>query len=411
MVGAVHLPTRTTTLAARPAVDHNHRRIWSRLRAPTSGESRGGKRRNARRQLVCSITFIVFFSFFIAISFGSNKTMQIGSTSTCISGPCPKGLLSHGSLVVLPLSLLIAMVVRYRCIKRRIAIESAADQHYTVVSDQVMMNATVERFVLEMADEKPIRFTPEQLAGYTRNYSARLGAGGFGTVYRGELPNGLAVAATGVARGLRYLHEECQHKIVHQDIKPGNVLLGGAALTPKLANFGLARLVNRADTHVSLSHGGGTPGYAAPEVWLELRITEKCDVYSFGMLLLKILEHASNHDADAAPESSRQWFPMAAWTRYEAGELMELVVSTIHQDPRCRELAEMMIKVAFWCAQQRPSERPSMSAVVKMLEGETEIAPPPNPFQYLMGMEPPAANLRTTMASSSVTTSNHIISF
>ncbi|XP_037454594.1 G-type lectin S-receptor-like serine/threonine-protein kinase At1g34300 [Triticum dicoccoides] len=416
--------------------------------------------------------------------------MQIGSTSTCISGPCPKGLLSHGSLVVLPLSLLIAMVVRYRCIKRRIAIESAADQHYTVVSDQVMMNATVERFVLEMADEKPIRFTPEQLAGYTRNYSARLGAGGFGTVYRGELPNGLAVAvkllhpgldtktseeqfmaemgtigrthhinlvrlygfcfdadstralvyefmdhgslddylssarrdggvsmptvaavATGVARGLRYLHEECQHKIVHQDIKPGNVLLGGAALTPKLADFGLARLVNRADTHVSLSHGGGTPGYAAPEVWLELRITEKCDVYSFGMLLLKILEHASNHDADAAPESSRQWFPMAAWTRYEAGELMELVVSTIHQDPRCRELAEMMIKVAFWCAQQRPSERPSMSAVVKMLEGETEIAPPPNPFQYLMGMEPPAANLRTTMASSSVTTSNHIISF
>ncbi|XP_037446310.1 G-type lectin S-receptor-like serine/threonine-protein kinase At1g34300 [Triticum dicoccoides] len=353
-----------------------------------------------------------------------------------------------------------------------------------VVPEHVMRNATVERFVLDMAKEKPIRFTAEQLTGITRNYSMRLGTGGFGTVYRGALPNGLAVAvkvlhpgldtktseeqfmaemgtigrthhinlvrlygfcfdanatralvyefmpngslddylssacragaevsmttvaaiATGVARGLRYLHEECQHKIVHYDIKPGNVLLD-ATLTPKVADFGLARFVSRADTHVSLSGGRGTPGYAAPEVWTELRITEKCDVYSFGMLLLKIVGRGSSFhcedDAASGSESSQPWFPMVAWTRYEASDLMELVLPTDVDDTRSssREVVERMCKVAFWCVQQRPAARPSMSAVVKMLEGEMEIAPPPNPFQYLV------ANLWINVVSSDVASS------
>uniref|UniRef100_A0ACD6ARE2 Uncharacterized protein n=1 Tax=Avena sativa TaxID=4498 RepID=A0ACD6ARE2_AVESA len=332
-------------------------------------------------------------------------------------------------------------------------------------------------FLKEIAGEKPIRFTRQQLSGFTNNYSARLGAGGFGAVYKGMLPNGLMVAvkrlhadqddrtsqeqfmaevgtigrthhinlvrlfgfcyeadvralvyeymehgaldsylldrsrrdvvgftmlqaiAVGIARGLRYLHEECQQKIVHYDIKPGNVLLDGG-LTPKVADFGLARLLNRADTHRTVSGMRGTPGYAAPEMWMQAGATEKCDVYSFGILLFEILGRRRNFD-EAAPES-QQWFPKVAWTKYENGVLTEVVEGCDGVDDQ--EKLERMCKVAFWCVQQQPEARPPMGLVVKMLEGEMDIAPPANPFLHLMAA-PVAANLWTSGTSSANTVS------
>ncbi|RLN03538.1 G-type lectin S-receptor-like serine/threonine-protein kinase [Panicum miliaceum] len=378
-------------------------------------------------------------------------------------------------------------VALYRAFRRVEAFAGTVAQHYKVVPDHRIRNATVEDFLREIVREKPIRFTPRQLAGFTRSYSTRLGAGGFGTVYKGELPNGLAVAvkvlhggpdrrseeqfmaemgtigrthhinlvrlfgfcfdaaaralvyeymehgaldayllgrgrraglpalrdvAVGVARGIRYLHEECQQKIVHYDIKPGNVLLDGG-LTPKVADFGLSQLVNRADTHISVSGVRGTPGYAAPELWMQSGVTEKCDVYSFGMLLLEIVGRRRNFD-EAAPES-QQWFPKLAWAKYEAGELADLVVVTgsssepgnagdsvaaVGDVRQSKEMVERMCKVAFWCVQQSPEARPPMGAVVMMLEGEMDIALPANPFQHLMAA-PAAMNQWTTMAGSS----------
>ncbi|KAL4654689.1 hypothetical protein ACB092_01G398600 [Castanea dentata] len=186
--------------------------------------------------------------------------------------------------------------------------------------------------------------------------------------------------AVGTAKGIAYLHEECQQRIIHYDIKPENILLD-ANFLPKVADFGLAKLSNREKTHITMTGGRGTPGYAAPEMWMPYPITQKCDVYSFGMLLFEIIGKRKNLDG-SLPES-QEWFPMLAWKKFEHGELEELsIVSGIEE--KHREAAERMMKVAFWCVQYRPESRPLMSVVVKMLEGAVEIPTPLNPFQHLL---------------------------
>jgi serine/threonine protein kinase len=186
--------------------------------------------------------------------------------------------------------------------------------------------------------------------------------------------------AVGTARGIAYLHEECQQRIIHYDIKPGNILLD-ANFFPKVADFGLAKLCNRENTHITMTGGRGTPGYAATEMWMPYPITHKCDVYSFGMLLFEIIGKRKNMD-DNLPES-QEWFPRWVWKKFERGELGELTI-VCGVEEKYKETAERMMKVAFWCVQLRPESRPLMSVVGKMLEGALEIPTPLNPFQHML---------------------------
>ncbi|PON75895.1 Mitogen-activated protein kinase kinase kinase [Parasponia andersonii] len=186
--------------------------------------------------------------------------------------------------------------------------------------------------------------------------------------------------AVGTARGIAYLHEECQQRIIHYDIKPGNILLD-AHFYPKVADFGLAKLSNRENTHVTMTGGRGTPGYAAPELWMPFPITHKCDVYSFGMLLFEIAGRRRNLD-DSLPES-QEWFPKWVWKKFEYGELGDLMI-VCEIEEKDRETAERMFKVALLCVQHKPQLRPVMSIVVKMLEGAVEIPAPSNPFPHMM---------------------------
>ncbi|KAA8535651.1 hypothetical protein F0562_030654 [Nyssa sinensis] len=192
--------------------------------------------------------------------------------------------------------------------------------------------------------------------------------------------------AVGTARGIAYLHEECRQRIIHYDIKPGNILLD-AQFCPKVADFGLAKLYNRDNTHISMTGRRGTLGYAAPELWMPLPKSRKCDVYSFGMLLFEIVGRRKNLDFNL-PES-QQWFPRWVWNKFETGESRDLmIVCAIEEEDK--EKAEKMVKVALWCVQYRPESRPLMSVVVKMLEGEVEIPAPLNPFHYLSAGSSPA---------------------
>ena len=192
--------------------------------------------------------------------------------------------------------------------------------------------------------------------------------------------------AVGTAKGIAYLHEECEQKIIHHDIKPGNVLLD-ENYKPKVGDFGLARLSNPDNTHVVMSGFKGTPGYAAPEVWTSY-VSHKCDVYSFGMLLFEIVGRRRNHVGGELSGTSKEWLPRwvyeKAVERKEVGELLAELGVIDGGSAEESERAERAVMVGLWCVQYLPTARPNMSDVVRMLEGGAGIPQPPNPFAHLV---------------------------
>ncbi|KAK7413013.1 hypothetical protein VNO78_04830 [Psophocarpus tetragonolobus] len=190
--------------------------------------------------------------------------------------------------------------------------------------------------------------------------------------------------AIGTAKGIAYLHEECQQRITHYDIKPENVLLD-MNMEPKVADFGLAKLCSRENSVAVNTHFRGTRGYAAPEMWKPYPVTHKCDVYSFGILLFEIVGRRRHFDGNCT--ESQQWFPKWTWDMFDNNEL-SVMLSLCGIEEKDKEKGERLSKVALWCVQYSPHDRPLMSTVVKMLEGEIEISPPPFPFQNLVYVKP-----------------------
>eukprot|EP00253_Pinus_taeda_P021453 PITA_21453 len=185
--------------------------------------------------------------------------------------------------------------------------------------------------------------------------------------------------ALGTARGIAYLHQDCEKRIIHFDIKPHNILLD-ADFTPKVSDFGLAKLCRKGDDHISMTAMRGTPGYVAPEVFDRALgpATDKSDVYSFGMLLLEIVGERKNFDSKVS-HSSQFYFPEWAFKLLERGELgMRLRGGEVEAEDE--EKARRMTKVGLWCIQYNYNDRPSMSSVVQMLqENGGEVANPPLP--------------------------------
>ncbi|KAL6659031.1 hypothetical protein ACP70R_003071 [Stipagrostis hirtigluma subsp. patula] len=171
----------------------------------------------------------------------------------------------------------------------------------------------------------------------------------------------------GIARGLTYLHEESSVRIVHRDIKASNVLLD-TDLTPKISDFGLAKLYDEKKTHVSTKIAG-TFGYLAPEYAMRGHLTEKADVFAFGVVALETVAGRSN--TDNSLEENKIYLFEWAWELYEKDQALDIV------DPRLEEFdgeeAFRVIRVALLCTQGSPHQRPPMSRVIAMLTGDVEV--------------------------------------
>lgn len=181
----------------------------------------------------------------------------------------------------------------------------------------------------------------------------------------------------GVARGIEYLHGGCCMQILHFDIKPHNILLD-ENFTPKVSDFGLARLCPLENSIVSLTAARGTLGYIAPELFYKNigGVSYKADVYSFGMLLMEMASKRKNLNA-VAEHSSQIYFPTWAYDKLSEGKSIEETEDIVEEDSKA---IKKMLIVALWCIQLKPSDRPSMSKVIEMLEGEVDcLQLPPKP--------------------------------
>ncbi|CAM0879195.1 unnamed protein product [Alopecurus aequalis] len=362
----------------------------------------------------------------------------------CIANPhgsCIKVIAATSSVATLVVILLMVAAALYLSLKTRYNEE---------------IHLKVEMFLKTYGTSKPTRYTFSEVKKMAKRFKTKVGQGGFGSVYKGELPNGVPVAvkmlensigegeefinevatiglihhtnivhllgfcsegtrraliyefmpneslekyifshisdisrqllapnkildiALGIARGMEYLHQGCNQRILHFDIKPHNILLD-YNFNPKISDFGLAKLCARDRSIVTLTAARGTMGYIAPELYSRNfgGVSYKSDVYSFGMLVLEMVSGRRNSDP-SVDNQSEVYLPEWIYEKVTTGQELQLTLETTQEEKdKIRQLAI----VALWCIQWNPKNRPSMTKVVNMLTGRLQnLQVPPKPF-------------------------------
>ncbi|KAL0903379.1 hypothetical protein M5K25_027753 [Dendrobium thyrsiflorum] len=322
-------------------------------------------------------------------------------------------------------------------------------------SNEKQKRIKVEKFLATYKSTTLTRYNFAHIKKITKKFKHKLGQGGFGSVYKGELSNGIPVAvklleasksngddfvnevatigkihhvnvvrllgfcsdaanralvyefmpnnslekfiffgeskkrheffsteklqeiAIGIAQGINYLHQGCNQRILHFDIKPHNILLD-YDFNPKISDFGLAKLCSRDQSIVTISAARGTMGYIAPEVYSRNfgPVSHKSDVYSYGMLLLEMIGRRKNVDP-TIENLSEIYFPEWIYNKLVHSTSLRLAMEMEGNEEIMRRLAI----IALWCIQWNPAERPSMSKVVQMLTTNFQsLEMPPTPF-------------------------------
>ncbi|KFK36192.1 hypothetical protein AALP_AA4G090000 [Arabis alpina] len=199
--------------------------------------------------------------------------------------------------------------------------------------------------------------------------------------------------ALGTARGLAYLHSGCEQKIIHCDVKPENILLHDQ-FQPKISDFGLSKLLSQEESSLFTTMRG-TRGYLAPEWITNTAISEKADVYSYGMVLLELVsgrkncsfrsqsnsvteennQNQNNSSSTTTTNSGLVYFPLYALDMHEQGRYMELADPRLEGRVTSQEVGKL-VRIALCCVHEEPALRPTMAAVVGMFEGSIPLGNP-----------------------------------